>query len=160
VERKLGKMMDVIESGGWSPTMRGRLDELEARKARLVADLAEAGAPGPAVLLHPNAAQLYREQVAKLETALADGEIRTEASEILRALIERITLTPDATAPDGLRVELCGDLAEILSFAATDARKVPARVNASGTKGDDGRVLGVVSVVAGMRNHLDLLLSG
>ena len=36
---------------------------------------------------------------------------------------------------DGLRVELCGDLAEILSFAASDARKVPARVNASGTKG-------------------------
>ena len=50
---------------------------------------------------------------------------------------------------DGLRVELCGDLAEILSFAASDARKVPARVNASGTKGGDVRVLGMLSVVAG-----------
>ena len=149
VERKLGKMMDVIESGGWSPTMRGRLDELEARKARLVEDIPQAGAPDPAVLLHPNAAQLYREQVAKLETALTDGDIRVEASEILRALIERITLTPDASAMDGLRVELCGDLAEILSFAASDAREFPARVNASGTKGGDGRVLGMLSVVAG-----------
>ena len=52
---------------------------------------------------------------------------------------------------DGLRVELCGDLAEILSFAVSDARAFPARVNASGTQGDDGRVLAMLSVVAGMR---------
>ena len=67
-------------------------------------------------------------------------------------------MTPNP--PYSLRVELSGDLAEILSFAATDAREFPARVNASGTKGGDVRVLGMLSLVAGMRNQLDLLLHG
>ena len=37
-----------------------------------------------------------------------------EATEVLRQLIDRIVLTPDVSALDGLAVELHGDLATIL----------------------------------------------
>ena len=56
--------------------------------------------------------------MAELEHALNEPELRTEAAEILRALIERVVLTPDETAPDRLRAELRGDLAMILQAAA------------------------------------------
>ena len=48
--------------------------------------------------LHPNLIQLYKCKAAALEEALNDPEVRSEASEILRSLIDRIEITP---APDG-----------------------------------------------------------
>ena len=69
-------------------SLRARLDELEARKKALAADLAAQDAPAPTVALHPKAAEAYREQIADLEDALNDPELRMEASDALRALIE------------------------------------------------------------------------
>jgi hypothetical protein len=40
-------------------------------------------------------------KVADLEASLNAPEIRAEASDALRALIEPVVLTPDADAPDG-----------------------------------------------------------
>jgi site-specific DNA recombinase len=105
--------MEAIETGGWLPTMRGRLEELEARKAALTGELAKVEQAAPAVVLHPNAAEIYRERVAELELALNKPELRAETTEILRGLIERVVLTPDQTAPDRLRTELHGDIAMI-----------------------------------------------
>ena len=48
----------------------------------------------PRPRLHPGLAQVYRRQVARLEEALNDPAIRTEAAEALRALIEKIALYP------------------------------------------------------------------
>lgn len=50
--------------------------------------------------------------------SLSAPGIRQEAVEALRSLIERVTLTPDATALDGVQIELVGDLALILSLAS------------------------------------------
>ena len=110
------------------------------------------------IRLHPNAADIYRAKVADLEASLNAPEIRAAASDALRALIERVVLTPDADAPDGLRVELYGDLAEILRLGETGQTQLRRRAN-SGPPGTDvpGSQL---SVVAGARNHLDLLLVG
>jgi len=69
---------------------------LEARKAALETQLATP-APPP-VRLHPNLAQLYREKVAALHTAIADPKLRAEALELIRGLIERAELHP---AEDG-----------------------------------------------------------
>jgi hypothetical protein len=45
------------------------------------------------------------------------------ASDALRALIDKVVLTPDLGAPDRLRAELHGDLAEILALGeAVEAR--------------------------------------
>ena len=66
--------------------------------------------------LHPNLAGMYRQKVAALEQALADPEIKAEATEIVRSQIEQITLTPNAE--DGLDVHLYGDLALMLPAVA------------------------------------------
>ena len=68
-------------------------------------------------ITHPNAAALYAARVADLQAALNDEQIRSQAAEALSGLIEKVVLTPDAFAPDGLWAELHGDLAMILSLA-------------------------------------------
>jgi hypothetical protein len=69
--------------------------ELEADKAALEDRLAGTPEP-PKVRLHLNPPGLYRQKVAALEEALADPSIRTEAAEVIRSHIKRITLTPNA----------------------------------------------------------------
>jgi hypothetical protein len=58
-------------------------------------------------------------------------------------------LTPSADAPDGLDAQLYGELAAVLAMGDPDKQKLPA-VGVAGSQ---------LSVVAGARNHLDLLLS-
>ena len=153
-ERGLAGILRAIEGGAWNDTLRARLDELEARKAALTADLATQDQPAPAVL-HPKAAEAYRRQVADLEAALNDPEVRMEASEALRSLIEKVVLTPDADVPDGLAAELHGDLAMILAAAAGEPAGAPAgigafkRKNPRGTSVPRGFCASQLSVVAG-----------
>jgi hypothetical protein len=90
-------------------------------------------------------ADLYRRKVEQLETALNDPSIRLEAAGILRSMIERITLTPDEAVPDGVRVEVQGDLAAILAAASGRAKLLKQKDPASGT----GSVM--LSGVAGPR---------
>ena len=70
-----------------------------------------------------------------------------------------MVLTPDPTAPEGLTAELHGDLAQIL-ILASEATGKPRR--GGGTKNPREQAFsgGQLSVVAGTRNHLDLLLTG
>ena len=95
------------------------MDELQARKESLLAQLATADAPVP--LLHPNLAALYREKVATLASALQNAESRSEAAEALRGFVDAIVLVP---AGEELRVELKGNLAAMLS-AAQNAKRSP-----------------------------------
>ena len=152
VERRLQGVLRAIEDGAWNATLRARLTELETDKARLTAEIAQAAAPPP-VRLHPNAAALYAAKVADLEGALNETEIRTEAAEILRSLIARVVLTPDAAAPDGLAAELHGDLAMILGLASAASSPVSERRRGSaGAKGEPPGTCvpgGLLSVVAG-----------
>ena len=89
----------------------------------------------PPELLHPRMADVYREKVGRLCSALEDGESRTAAAEAIRALIERILLEPDG---DQLRITLKGDLAGMLS-AARDSKRSP----------DTGDLLVQIKLVAG-----------
>jgi site-specific DNA recombinase len=120
VQRKIASMIRAIEDGLYQPSMKSRMEELEAEKAALEERLASAP-EAPVVRLHPNLAQVYREKVATLETALADPAIKDEAAEIIRSLIERITLTP---REDGtLEVLLHGELARILQVCEAGDHK-------------------------------------
>ena len=116
------------------------------RTVQLKAELAVLDAPAP-VRLHPNAAAIYARQVAGLEAALNAGDIRVEAAEALRALIERVVLTPDELAPDGLQAELYGDLAEILALAVAPELRLRGCVGAKNSpeRGLAGRQLSVVA---------------
>ena len=91
VERRLQGVLRAVENGAWNESLHTRLTELETQKTTLAAQLASLTDP-PAVQLHPNAASLYAANVADLEAALDAPDVRIEAAETLRRLIERVVL--------------------------------------------------------------------
>ncbi len=154
-------MLGAIENGAWSPSLQARLDELERSKLDLTAQLEATPAPSKVVRLHLDMAELYRERVAALERALCDPEVRQEASEALQALIERVVLTPDAGAPDRLRIELAGDLATILTLAAGDESKRLLRRGCTHTDGRasaPSRLAGAAYLLWGLRGPATSLI--
>ncbi|MEQ8395858.1 recombinase family protein [Thalassobaculum sp.] len=94
-----------------------KMRELEVRKADLEALIANADEPPP--LLHPNMAETYHDRISALHEALEENTTRAEAAEILRAMINRVTLVPE---DDRLEIVLRGELAAMLTFAAHTKR--------------------------------------
>jgi site-specific DNA recombinase len=70
VRRRLQGIISAIEKGAYNATVQARLNELEARQAELVVQLDALETAAPVVQLHPNAAAIYRDKVADLESAL------------------------------------------------------------------------------------------
>jgi site-specific DNA recombinase len=96
--------------------VKAKMECLEARRAELAPKVA--AAEGPAPLLHPKMAEIYRRKVTDLHAALNDDEAtRAEAADILRSLIDAIILVPEGNE---LKIELRGDLAGILNVAANE----------------------------------------
>jgi hypothetical protein len=121
VERQIKLTVDAIADGMYYPSMKEKMDGLEARKNELQATLATLSEPPP--LLHPEMANFYRVQVTELYEALQEETEakRLRASEALRSLIKAIILTPE----DGeLKIDVRGDLAGILNVSLK--RKNPA----------------------------------
>ena len=100
--------------------------------------------PAPLPRLHPKLADLYRERVERLHLELNRPELRAEAAEALRALIDEVRLIPENGR---LEIELVGDLAELLSLA-TDSKK-PVMPKHDGLQ---------VTLVAGTRNHRQFMI--
>ena len=136
-------MIRAIEDGLYQPSMKQRMAALEADKAALLAEI-DTTAATPPVALHPSLPQLYRRKVEQLEGLLADPELAGEAMEAIRALIEKIVLTPRPAG--GLDAVLHGDLAQILTIAEA-AQTQEARRAVGGRSGDV--LSGRLSVVAG-----------
>ncbi|HEX7073859.1 MAG TPA: hypothetical protein VF226_07440 [Hyphomicrobiaceae bacterium] len=107
-------IIQAIRDGVPASEMKDDLARITVRREELEALLA--GTKEVPVLLHPNMATHYRSQVARLVAILNDERNRAEAADILRSLIDRIELTPDAEGK--LEIDLYGDLAGILSLAA------------------------------------------
>jgi site-specific DNA recombinase len=112
-DRELDKMVDAILRGFPPEKLKDKAEKLEARKVELAELLANADEPPP--LLHPNMAHVYQERVGKLCENLQREEDRGPAVEVLRSLIEQVTLMPDN---EELAIILRGDLGAILRFAA------------------------------------------
>ena len=94
-------------------------------------------APPPSpVRLHPNLSDLYRAKVSDLANALTDPEIRTPALEIIRSLIDRVT------------VRVSEDYQVCLELDGA----VCAMIEAAQPRGLDGIDSSSVKVVAGARN--------
>ena len=70
----------------------------------------------PVVALHPAIAADYRRQVVRLQSALADPAANQEAASALRALIDRIVVTPNPNGR-GVSIEVEGRLAGIIALA-------------------------------------------
>ena len=135
VEKKLKEIVTAIEDGGYSRPLMTRLRELEAKQDELTERLSRAPVDIPDI--HPNFAGIYRRKVERLAEALQRPQERDEASEAIRALIDRITLTPGPKRGE-IAATLHGDLAKILEWTAQKQN----------TPGRDGAGV-LVSVVAG-----------
>ena len=71
--------------------------------------------------------------MADLSAALDQDGTRAEAAEVLRGLIERITLRPDPDAPNGHVIEICGELGAIIALCDGEGgRNTKARMIAAG----------------------------
>jgi DNA invertase Pin-like site-specific DNA recombinase len=136
IARSIKEMLALIEGGSGSRAMVARMRELEAREDELKARLDAAGMDLPD--LHPNAAGIYRRKVERLAEALQKPQERDEAAEAVRALIERITLTP-GTKRGEMAATLHGELGMILEWTARSQK------NKTDTLGGEVSV----SVVAG-----------
>ncbi len=148
VGRKIAGILAAIEDGNYNRSLTERLGVLEGEQETLTRELAQTP-DEPTLRLHPGLAEVYTDKVARLEEALNDPAIKTEAAEILRSLIDRIELIPPDDGP-GLEARLYGDLARILVFCggATGKEKLPS-------SGEPGSQL---SVVAGARKQRESLI--
>ncbi|WP_245820741.1 recombinase family protein [Flavimaricola marinus] len=110
--RKLEGLYDAIAEGLRTKGLQDKLEVMEQRVAELDVLLA-APAPTP-VRLHPNLAEMYRRKVRTLSATLDDPEIRPQALEIIRSLIERVTVRH---AEDGVVLTLDGALTAMNGLA-------------------------------------------
>jgi hypothetical protein len=117
IDSEVRRAVDAICKGIGDPiALGGRTKELAIERAEIEHSLSALPSGGEAIALHPAVLARYEGQVENLQTALARGLHRgdTEAAQIVRELIETITVHCDRGAPKGLRLEINGRLAALL----------------------------------------------
>ncbi len=147
-ERSIARCLDYILSSDTPPaSVRSKLHDLEAEKARLEAELTriEADLPSPAIEIHPNLPELYRRRVLRLAGLLEDEDTRPEAMEAIRGLIDRIEVGPPETGRAPCTVTLVGALASVLAFVSEGS----ATQNRRALAGHGGSGFGTSLLVAG-----------
>jgi site-specific DNA recombinase len=125
-------MIEAITDGLYHPSMKAKMDILEAERAAAQAAMSVTTLPIE-VPLHPGLAAVYARKVTDLASSLNYEGTRHEAVGLLRGLVEKVTLLPDAEAPNGHAIELYGELAAILALCADkDGTNAKARRAAAG----------------------------
>jgi site-specific DNA recombinase len=89
-KRKLEGLYDAIAEGLRSPGLQDKLLAMEGRIAAINAELV-GPAPTP-VRLNPNLSELYRRKVTELAITLVDPAIAQPAQEVVRSLIEKVSV--------------------------------------------------------------------
>ena len=130
VTRDLDRLVQALLDGVRGSQVKDKMAELEARKRKLETEL-EQGAPAP-VRLHPNMGERYRKQVTGLIEALNEPDRRTEAAELIRALVDRIVFSPEEGNPKRATLDLHGDLAGILGLVSETGGKPPVTTLVAG----------------------------
>jgi site-specific DNA recombinase len=115
--RKLAGLVEAIADGLRAPGLQARLEELEARRITLEAEVAAATQAPEVPRLHPRIAEIYRERVARLRAALGAGSKPDEVLEAARALIDRVEVHPPAETGGEPWIELVGELSAMLALA-------------------------------------------
>jgi site-specific DNA recombinase len=114
VEREIANLITAIKAGIITPSTKAELEALELRKAELIANVAAAPAPPPAMpRFHPGLAEVYARKVENLVAELNREETRAEAAEVLRQLIAEVRLVPENGK---LEIEIRGELAALLQL--------------------------------------------
>jgi site-specific DNA recombinase len=140
VVKEIDNIVAAITQGMFYPSMKVKMDGLEAERPALQARLATLPQPEP-IAFHPGLAEIYTRKVKDLVGALNEDGTREEAADLLRGLIEKIILRPDVEAPNGHAIELYGELGAILLLCSQPATNAKARTIGAGFR--------QVAVVAG-----------
>jgi hypothetical protein len=112
INSQIDSVVDSIANGFRSEALKSRLETLEAEKSTIERQLS-AQPPSP-LRLHPKLPAVYRAKVDKLSTALADPAIRDEAAEIIRSLIDVVSVAP---SQEGIDVEVRGEISKLIRLA-------------------------------------------
>lgn len=94
-ERQIENLVEAITEGMFHASMKEKMSALEAHKADLEAQLSGTPDPDP-ILLHPRLVDVYARKITNLIDTLNDPALRSEATEILRSLIDKVVLHADA----------------------------------------------------------------
>ncbi len=106
-------LVTLATEGKGTRSLVDQLLELEAQEDDIRARLAAAPADVPDI--HPNISEIYRRKVERLAEALTFPKERQEAADALRALIERVVLTPGAKRGE-VNAMLHGEFGTILKW--------------------------------------------
>ncbi|WP_249211887.1 recombinase family protein [Gluconobacter cerinus] len=113
VEKGIAGIMTAIENGMFDLHMKARMQELRDREVDLNALLSSE--LEDTLDIHPNVAAIFKKKVARLTESLNQPEDRAEASEAVRALVEKIVLSPGDKRGD-IFATLYGELGTLLRF--------------------------------------------
>lgn len=98
LDREKAKIIQSIKDGVPGAILKDDATRVQSRLEEL--DLRLKTAEEAPVLFHPNMAQRYHQQVQPLISALNEEEYRSEAAEMVRGLVDRIVLAPEADGKD------------------------------------------------------------
>lgn len=129
VERKIAGIVAAVEAGSYSRALNDRLAELERQHEVIQARLTQRSPS--TVRLHPRLAEVYADKIRDLERSLNDPEIKEEAVDVLRSLIDRIEMHPGS---EGKSVDavLYGDMAEIFALCAARTKETSGEQRSRG----------------------------
>lgn len=144
LEQEKAAIIKAIKGGFDAKVMKDEFDQATFRITELK-NLLETVEEENIIIL-PNMAEIYREKVKELISSLNNLEIKSQASDLLRSLISRIVLTPNATK-DKLNMDIEGDLAGILTIASNSIKPL----------NNNDKTVQQVTMVAGAFNRLYLL---
>lgn len=119
MDRRIARLLDAIEAGaGDARALVARIREAELERDRAKAELADLTAEDQIVELHPAAADIYRQLAGDLKQAIAQADAlgRAEAMTPIRALIDRVEVTPLPGTKEP-KIELFGFLAALNEIA-------------------------------------------
>ena len=115
LDKEKANIIQAIKDGVPAELIKDELEQISGRQEELK-KLIEAESQEVRPIIHPAMALRYRKAVTELGKSLKSGQ-GAEAKEHVRALIEKIVLTPKEEKKE-LSIDLYGDLAGILKIAA------------------------------------------
>ena len=117
LEKEKANMIQAIKDGIPAKLIKDKLDQITKKQEDLVKSI-EINGKEVRPLIHPAMAVRYRNAITGLRQSLKNNKTN-EAKEHIRALIDKIVLTPKVGRNE-LSIDLYGDLAGILNIASEE----------------------------------------
>lgn len=140
IDKQIKHLVDLIVEGRATDALLDRLRGLEAERADLHAQAEALNTDNEPIVLHPSAADRYRQLISELRLHLEgmrEGQPREAIFERLRSMVEKVVITPTGTRQP-VDIQVHGLLAELL------VREKETPLNAEAFRG---------ALVAGARNN-------